>query len=205
VPGASLTASEPPLAAWVPRQTRLLFGAMNATLPSLALTALLAAGLSACSDAAGAGTARSAPAPPARDASTKEADMLPQRGKVHVTTRDGRELQLDVEIASDDLTRARGLMFRRSLPEMAGMIFVFPTEQRQSFWMKNTLIPLDMLFIDSAGRVVGIVENAEPMTITSRAVEAASKFVLEVNGGWCSRHGVEPGAVVRLEGMYDLR
>jgi uncharacterized membrane protein (UPF0127 family) len=131
--------------------------------------------------------------------------MLSQRGKVTLRTREGRELRLDVEIASDDPSRSRGLMFRRSLPEDSGMIFVFQEESFHSFWMKNTLIPLDMLFIDAQGKVVGVVENAEPRTLSSRSVEGDSRFVLEVNGGWCARHGVAAGDAVALEGMYDLK
>ena len=85
------------------------------------------------------------------------------------------------------------------------MIFVFPEESLRSFWMKNTLIPLDMLFVDAKGKVIGIVENAEPRTLASRSVEGDSKFVLEVAGGWCARHGVAAGDTLALEGMYDLK
>jgi len=131
--------------------------------------------------------------------------MLSQRGKVTLKTRAGAEFRLDVEIASDDPSRSRGLMFRRTMPESAGMVFVFPEESHHSFWMKNTYLPLDMLFIDAKGTIVGIVENAEPKTLTSRSVEGDSTYVLEVNGGWCARHGVAAGDQMILEGMYDLR
>ncbi len=131
--------------------------------------------------------------------------MLSQRGKVEIKTRDGKEYLLDVEIASDDPSRARGLMFRKSMPEMAGMIFVFPEVASHSFWMKNTFISLDMIFAAPDGTIVGIVERAEPRTTFGRTVERESKFVLEVNGGWCQRHGVAPGDRLSLMGMYDLR
>lgn len=131
--------------------------------------------------------------------------MLSQRGKVVLQTRSGKELQLDVEIASNDADRARGLMFRRSMPEMAGMIFVFPREDFQSFWMKNTFLPLDMMFADKDGVIVGIVENAQPQTLDPRFVEAKSKYVLEVNGGFAARHGIAAGDRITLVGMYDLR
>lgn len=131
--------------------------------------------------------------------------MLSQRGKVTVRTRGGNELRLDVEIASNDADRSRGLMFRKAMPEDAGMIFVFPETAEHSFWMRNTLISLDMLFLDAAGVVVGIVEKAAPLTDTPRTVERDSKYVLEVNGGWAARHGVAPGDQVTLEGLFDLR
>jgi uncharacterized membrane protein (UPF0127 family) len=149
----------------------------------------------ACSEA-GSRQARAADA---------EVRMLSQRGKVTIRTGDGRQLQLDVEIASNDPDRARGLMFRKTMPEMAGMIFVFPDDVVRSFWMKNTYLPLDMLFIAADGKVVGIVENAEPLTVTPRSVDANAKYVLEVNGGWCARHGVVKGDKVSLEGSYQLQ
>ncbi len=143
--------------------------------------------------------AKTAEAPP------PEEGLLPQRGKATVTTRGGSVYQVNVEIASDDEARTRGLMFRKSMPEMSGMIFVFPERLLHSFWMKNTLIPLDMLFIDVDGTVAGIVEMAEPLTTTPRQVRGLSNRVLEVNGGWCGRHGVRAGDKVELEGMFDLR
>ena len=156
--------------------------------------------------AQGCADAKCAPErPDAAPAQSTEVAMLSQRGKVTLHLRGGREERLEVEIASDDPSRSRGLMFRTALPETAGMIFVFPDESLRSFWMKNTLIPLDMLFIDAKGVVVGVVENAEPRTLTSRSVEGDSKYVLEVGGGWCSRHGVAAGDTMSLEGMYDLR
>jgi uncharacterized protein len=159
---------------------------------------LLAAACDASAEKARAKASASAPG--------TEETMLRQRGRVTIRTREGLQIGLDVEIASDDRERARGLMFRRTLPEMAGMIFVFPgAPEVHSFWMKNTLLPLDMLFIDEGGAVVGIVESAEPLTTHPRDVGRPSVRVLEVNGGWCRRHGVAPGDRVALQGQFDLR
>ena len=80
------------------------------------------------------------------------------------------------------------------------MIFVFDGEEERSFWMKNTLIPLDMIFIDGLGRVVGLVERAEPLTETPRR-GAPSTYVLEVAGGWAGEHGVRVGDRVALQGL----
>lgn len=166
---------------------------------ALALAALLAG--ASCTEA------RQSPdrGTPATAAEEPEPPMLSQRGKVEIKTRDGKEYLLDVEIASDDPSRTRGLMWRKAMPEMAGMIFVFPETAFHSFWMKNTLIPLDMLFVAADGTVIGIVERAEPKTLTARSVEGDSKYVLEVNGGWCQKHGVAAGDKVNLMGMYDLK
>jgi uncharacterized membrane protein (UPF0127 family) len=82
-----------------------------------------------------------------------------------------------------------------------GMIFLFPYESPQSFWMKNTILPLDMIFINSDKKIVGIVEQAVPFSLDPRAVPAASQFVLEINGGLAKRYGLRPGDQVRFEGI----
>lgn len=129
---------------------------------------------------------------------------LSQTGQARIHTRDGRQIAVAVEIASNDRDRVRGLMFRRSMPAEAGMIFVFPDEAPRSFWMENTYLPLDMIFARADGTILGAVENAEPLTRTSRAVKGAAKFVLEVNGGFCARHGIAPGDRLELIGLYRL-
>jgi uncharacterized membrane protein (UPF0127 family) len=109
--------------------------------------------------------------------------------------------RLKVEVAATNEQRAIGLMFRRSLAPDAGMLFVFKTPGRPSFWMKNTRIPLDMVFAGPAGRIVGIVANAEPFSETSLNVAGESQFVLEVNGGFCRQHGIRPGDMLKFEGF----
>ncbi len=113
----------------------------------------------------------------------------------------GRTIRLDAEVVRSDEDRARGLMFRKTMADRQGMLFIFPTQQVQHFWMKNTYISLDMIFINEAMKVVGIVHSAEPMTETRRAVDAPSRYVLEVKGGFCKREGVGEGAVVKFEGL----
>jgi hypothetical protein len=80
------------------------------------------------------------------------------------------------------------------------MLFIFPSEEEHRFWMRNTLVPLDMLFLDQTGRVVGIVAQAEPQTLESRTVGHPSLYVLEVTGGWTEKVGVVSGARVELKG-----
>ena len=90
-------------------------------------------------------------------------------------------------------------MFREHLADDAGMLFLFPKTEIQRFWMKNTLIPLDMIFIDEAMRIVGIVENAEPMTLEGRSVEMASKYVLEVNAGTCRKYQIQTNQKISFQ------
>lgn len=106
-----------------------------------------------------------------------------------------------VEIARTDAERERGLMFRQKMGADEGMLFLFPDDADHSFWMKNTFIPLDMIFIAEGGTVVGVVADAEPFSTTPRSVGARSRYVLEVNGGWSAAHGVAKGDRVRFEGV----
>jgi uncharacterized membrane protein (UPF0127 family) len=109
--------------------------------------------------------------------------------------------QVHVEIADTPAARELGLMYRSHLDENAGMIFVFPAPDRWSFWMKNTEIPLDMIFADSTGKIVGIVENAEPFSEKPLTVNGASLYVLEVNAGFARRHHVVPGDLLKFRGF----
>lgn len=98
-----------------------------------------------------------------------------------------------VEVADTPSERATGLMYRKHLDENGGMIFVFPTSAHEAFWMKNTEIPLDMIFADSNRRITGIVRDARPYSLSLDEVPGKSRYVLEVNGGFAARHHVEPG------------
>jgi hypothetical protein len=122
-------------------------------------------------------------------------------GPVARITSPGGTVEVALEVADTPEVRARGLMYRKSLPEGHGMLFVFDEESVQEFWMKDTLIPLDMLFIAADGRVVGIHANATPLSTATIAVGAPSRFVLEVPGGWAARHGIMTGAHVELRGV----
>ncbi len=109
-----------------------------------------------------------------------------------------------VEIADTDAARQRGLMFRSSLGANEGMIFVFDAPGFYAFWMKNTLIPLDMLWLDPEGRVVSIASSVPPCTADpcpSYAPEGDALYVVEVAGGFTRQHGVKAGDRLRLEGV----
>jgi uncharacterized membrane protein (UPF0127 family) len=112
---------------------------------------------------------------------------------------------VDVEVAATPETRTRGLMWRKELAAGHGMLFIFPEEEVQSFWMRNTLIPLDMIFIDSTGRIVGIIERAQPRTLTARSVGVPGRYVLEVPGGWSQLVGLERGGTVRFQGLESIQ
>ena len=109
-----------------------------------------------------------------------------------------------VEVASTPQERARGLMFRKSLGENEGMLFLFPREQPLSFWMKNTFISLDMIFVSSDWRVVGVVKNVPPLTEDRRMVEGASQYVLEFAAGTAERNNIQSGSMVVINGKLPF-
>lgn len=115
-----------------------------------------------------------------------------------VTLRGPRgQAAFTVEIADTDAERAQGLMHRASMPRFAGMLFVFDRPQRAVFWMENTLIPLDMLFIDDEGVVRHIHHNARPLDRTPIDGGEGIRFVLEINGGMAERLGLLAGSELR--------
>jgi uncharacterized protein len=127
------------------------------------------------------------------------------RGQVVLHDAFGGSHPVQVEVADTQPARTRGMMWRTTAPDGTGMLFIFPSEVEHAFWMRNTLLPLDMLFLDRAGQVVGIVAQAEPQTLEQRTVGRPSLYVLEVRGGWADKVGVVPGTRVELKGDLASR
>jgi uncharacterized membrane protein (UPF0127 family) len=136
---------------------------------------------------------------PASPPATSTAAM-PAMPKVHLSAPQG-DIAVGVEVVSTAAQIERGLMFREHLPPDQGMLFLMTEEKNWPFWMHNTLIPLDLIFIASDFKVAGIVENAEPKTDTLREVQRPSLYVLEVNGGFCAAHKIAAGTKVAFEGV----
>ena len=106
----------------------------------------------------------------------------------------GRQ-SIKAEIAADDASRQRGMMFRTKMGANEGMLFVFAQDAYYAMWMRNTLLPLSLAFIDGTGRIVSLHEMA-PRTETSHRAEAPARYALEMNAGWFARHGIKVGDVV---------
>ena len=102
-------------------------------------------------------------------------------------------IKIDIEIADNDYERQLGLMNRQSMEELQGMLFLFPQEEIQSFWMRNTLFSLDILFINSQKEIVTIHKNTKPLSEQSYPSSKPAIYVLEVNAGFCERHNVNLG------------
>ncbi|WP_323782220.1 DUF192 domain-containing protein [Thalassovita sp.] len=109
---------------------------------------------------------------------------------------DWGQARFSVELADSGDERARGLMFRESLPRSSGMLFIYPTPRTVSFWMQNTLIPLDMIFVDTSGTVRKVHRSAIPGDTTGISSDSQIAAVLEINGGLSEAMGISPGTVL---------
>jgi uncharacterized protein len=103
--------------------------------------------------------------------------------------------RIDAEVADNDAERQQGLMFRKSMPGNAGMLFVFPIARPHCFWMKNTPLPLSIAFIDDTGRIINI-EDMKPQTEESHCAAKPARYALEMNKGWFKDKGFKAGAKV---------
>ncbi len=117
--------------------------------------------------------------------------------KLEIRTASGRTVHFSVEVVDSEATRERGLMFRKSMAPNAGMLFDFVRPQQVSFWMKNTYIPLDMLFIAQDGAILNIAERTTPFSETPVPSAGPIRGVLEINGGRSAELGIAPGDKVR--------
>jgi uncharacterized membrane protein (UPF0127 family) len=104
--------------------------------------------------------------------------------------------RIEAEVASNQETRMRGLMHRKSMPGHRGMLFVFDADARHCMWMKNTLLPLSVAFLDAEGRIVN-VEEMQPQTENNHCAARPVRFALEMNTGWFASRGFGPGTQLR--------
>jgi uncharacterized protein len=130
------------------------------------------------------------------DTPDAQLDRLFPRSVMQIATPDARLHTFNIWVADDDQRRARGLMFVRHLADDDGMLFLYPQAIRASMWMKNTFIPLDMLFVAANGKVMHVVENTEPQSL--KTIEATSDViaVIELKGGTTKRLHIAKGAYV---------
>ena len=122
-----------------------------------------------------------------------------QTPEVLVQKKNGDKISVSVEVMRTKDERHLGLMYRKSLKKYRGMLFIFEKEQHQPFTMKNTYIPLDMIFISRTKKIAGIVENTVPKTKGPYQIQKPSQYVLEVNAGFCRENGIVKGDSVVFE------
>jgi len=122
------------------------------------------------------------------------APMFKKQGECTITNQNDKPMvSVDIEIADDDSKREVGMMGRPTMEERQGMLFVFEEEQMASFWMKNCILPLDMIFINKLGEIVTICKNTTPFSEQAYSATAMTLLVLEVNAGFTDKYGIKEG------------
>ena len=124
-------------------------------------------------------------------------------GELSIFKNDSLIQTIEVEFAKNDEERALGLMYRSSMDEHQGMWFIFPEEAPRSFYMRNTEIPLDIIYLDKDKKVVSIAKNARPYDETSLPSERPAMYVLEINGGLADKWGIEKGDRVEISKLEN--
>lgn len=114
-------------------------------------------------------------------------------GELSFTRPGTAPITIDIEIAETDSARTRGLMQRKSLPELSGMLFIFPREETQSFWMANTPLALDIIFVSADSQIVDIKKYTRPFSTQSISSAAPARYVIEVSAGFADTHGLTAG------------
>ncbi|KAF0150820.1 MAG: hypothetical protein FD143_2497 [Ignavibacteria bacterium] len=124
----------------------------------------------------------------------KTAYSFTKEGELSFTNKDGESItSIDIEIADDHQQRATGLMFRDNMEEAQGMLFIFDAEEPQAFWMLNTILSLDIIYVNSKMEIVSIVKNTKPFDNTSLPSIKPAKYVVEVIAGYCDKFGIKEG------------
>lgn len=129
--------------------------------------------------------------------------MEPQflkEGELTFIKNDSTELKsIDIEIADKEEERVQGMMFRKSMSDDMGMLFIFERLEPRSFWMRNTLISLDIIYVDDKMKIVDIAHRAEPKSEKSIPSKADALYVVEVRGGFCEEYGINEGDIIRFK------
>jgi hypothetical protein len=116
-----------------------------------------------------------------------------ERDQLTIETASGKSLVFQIEVARSEAEKSQGLMFRTDLADDAGMLFVYGAPQFVSMWMKNTLIPLDMVFIDGGGTITKIAQRTTPQSLRTVTSDRPVRGVLELSGGSAARLAIRPG------------
>ena len=140
---------------------------------------------------------KNSPEPNVENSTDNSAVEEPQFKKEGELTFLKNQEKLTIEIADNEAETTQGLMYRRTMPDSCGMVFIFADSQPRSFWMKNTYLPLDILYLDESKKIVTIQANRTPFSEEQIPSFENAKYVLEVNAGYCKRKGIMKGDVLK--------
>ncbi|MBI1933599.1 MAG: DUF192 domain-containing protein [Ignavibacteriales bacterium] len=131
---------------------------------------------------------------PSHAANNEETYKFKKEGELTFQKKDGNFVStIDVEFADNEIERATGLMFRKEMNENQGMLFVFPTEEFQSFYMKNTILPLDIIYVNKNLEIVTIFNHTTPFSLESLPSTGPAQYVVEVNAEYTKKHNIVVG------------
>ncbi|MCB0551640.1 MAG: DUF192 domain-containing protein [Phaeodactylibacter sp.] len=132
-----------------------------------------------------------------------EGPQFTKQGELQFLDKNGGSLikTIDIEIKKDPQERNTGMMWRRSMEDTQGMLFIMDRPEPQSFWMRNTYIPLDIIFVDENFKILNIRANAQPQTLDSQSSIGNALYVVEVVGGFCAQYGIDNGDEIRFQQM----
>ncbi|MBT7093696.1 MAG: DUF192 domain-containing protein [Bacteroidetes bacterium] len=133
---------------------------------------------------------------------TKSANQFNKEGELKFFSAEDLIAEIDIEIADDDYQTQQGLMYRRSMKENRGMLFIFEDEQERSFWMQNTYMSLDILYVATDKTIVSIIENTAPKSEESILSVYPAKYVVEVNAGFVARYQIKTGDKISFKRTY---
>ena len=134
------------------------------------------------------------PQPATEPGTVPELDGAFEFAQLEIINDDGESLEFDVYLATKFEQQRRGLMFVRNMPERTGMLFIYDQDEVHSMWMKNTYIPLDMVFARSDGTVSSVIHDTVPLTLKSNSSTEPVRYVLELNSGVARRFGIGTGS-----------
>jgi len=176
-----------------------------------ALLLLLTALLAACGgDTDSTRTDSTTPANRSTGTNTQTVQQAPAKepvfvkeGELSFRNPDGKKVihRIDIELAESGEERQQGLMYRKSMQDGQGMLFVFETEEPQAFWMHNTYIPLDIIYVNSKFQVVSIQKNCKILNDTPLPSGAPAQYVVEINGGLSDKLGIKTGSVIEWSNL----
>lgn len=124
-----------------------------------------------------------------------------KQGELQFIARESGEVikAIDIEVKKDPIERSTGMMWRKSMEENQGMLFIMDRPEPQSFWMRNTYIPLDIIFVGEDFKILNIRANAQPQSLEGQSSIGEALYVVEVIGGFCSKYGIEAGDEIRFQ------
>ena len=131
---------------------------------------------------------------------TASEPMFLSEGELVFMDESGKEIsKIEIEIVDNEADRRQGLMYRKSMPEHRGMLFVFEEQQPQAFWMKNTLMPLDIIYVNDKNVVVSIQKNTTPLNEKSLPSTKPALYVVETNAGYTAKMGIKEGTKISFK------